>query len=336
MRSIGKIKDENRAARFIDYLLTQKIVARADDLPIVLALGSESSTPVREFEIWVQDEDQIQTARQALIEFEQDPGAAKYEKAAQEAAQIRRAVRDRAAEVASLQRKLPQQSMPMAPGGQRFGKITLTLSITAVIVTLLTNFSQPSLTVVEKEGYQEITDANELSSKFKFVDLMKFEMTDPPDPLISIKEGEVWRFFTPALMHGNLPHLVFNVLSLISLGSVCEHLFGRGIYLWLLLASHAAGTLCQALMPFELGGNPNFVGLSGVVYGVFGFLWARPWVQTSLPPILPGNSVALMLGWMLLGWLPIPGLMMANWAHLGGLLGGMACALTLPRVRRKA
>lgn len=345
MRLIGTVKDAAHAERFVDFLVTQQIPAKADLVYQPTAKGSSaekvpvaSSATSQQFEIheiWIQDEDAVSRARDALNAFNENPDAPQYLSASKDAARIRKEQRERAAQVASLHRKLPQSSLPTGGpgGGQRLGRITVLLAGLAILVTLLTNFSQQTREVTIEDGQLTVQDTNQLSSLFKFVDLDKYAATDPPDPLASIKEGQVWRFFTPALMHGSVAHLVFNILSLISLGSLCEHLFGKSIYIWLLIASHIVGTLCQALIPGALGGNPNFVGLSGVVYGVFGFLWVRPAIQTGLPPLLPSSSVMLMLGWMLLGWLPIPGLMMANWAHLGGLLGGIACAFALPRTR---
>ena len=43
----------------------------------------------------------------------------------------------------------------------------------------------------------------------------------------AILAGELWRFFTPALLHGSLPHIAFNMYALLSFGAGLERHFGH-------------------------------------------------------------------------------------------------------------
>ena len=44
----------------------------------------------------------------------------------------------------------------------------------------------------------------------------------------AILAGELWRFLTPALLHGSLPHIAFNMYALLSFGTGLERYFGHG------------------------------------------------------------------------------------------------------------
>lgn len=91
-----------------------------------------------------------------------------------------------------------------------------------------------------------------------------------------IQQGEVWRLFTPALLHFDLLHIFFNVLWFILLGNQIEYRLGWYRYVILILAIAIVSNTAQYLMS-----GPFFMGLSGIVVGMAGFIWARqqkaPW-----------------------------------------------------------
>jgi GlpG protein len=68
--------------------------------------------------------------------------------------------------------------------------------------------------------------------------------------------------------------------------------------------------------------GPGFGGMSGVVFGLIGYMWIynRYSYRNSYP--LDQRTINFALGWLVictLGWVgPI-----ANWAHAGGLVAGM-------------
>ena len=48
-----------------------------------------------------------------------------------------------------------------------------------------------------------------------------------------IRAGELWRFLTPALLHGSIPHILFNMYALFSFGTGLERHFGHARFLLL-------------------------------------------------------------------------------------------------------
>jgi GlpG protein len=75
--------------------------------------------------------------------------------------------------------------------------------------------------------------------------------------------------------------------------------------------------------------NPNFGGLSGVVYGLFGYFWIAGRLNPAQGLSISPGLVGFMLLWLLLGFFDVLWVSMANWAHLGGLLAGMGWAWLL-------
>src|SRR5262249_3368053 len=83
-------------------------------------------------------------------------------------------------------------------------------------------------------------------------------------------EGEIWRLFSPALLHLNVFHLFFNMIWLVVLGKLIEEKIGSWRYLFFVLFVGVVSNTAQYLMS-----GPNFIGISGVIVGMLGFIWAR-------------------------------------------------------------
>lgn len=109
---------------------------------------------------------------------------------------------------------------------------------------------------------------------------------------------EPWRLVTSALPHGDPLHLLFNLFWLWAFGTLIEDVIGsqRVLALYMLLSA-GSGAAQYAL---SQGG----IGLSGVGYGLFGFLWAshrwsprwnRP--DPRLAEALDDRTVMLFVGW---------------------------------------
>src|SRR6185436_15975918 len=62
-----------------------------------------------------------------------------------------------------------------------------------------------------------------------------------------ILRGEIWRLFTPILIHGGLLHLAFNVLCLLDLGGMIERRHGSLRLGILVLAFAAVSNVAQYL-----------------------------------------------------------------------------------------
>lgn len=85
-----------------------------------------------------------------------------------------------------------------------------------------------------------------------------------------IREGQIWRLFTPCLLHGDLFHLFFNMLWLIVLGKQMEQRLSSWSYATFILIVGIISNTAQYLMS-----GPNFIGLSGVLVGMLAFIWVR-------------------------------------------------------------
>lgn len=147
----------------------------------------------------------------------------------------------------------------------------------------------------------------------------------------TLVQGEFWRLFTPDFLHFTVPHLIFNAIVLWFLGSQVEVGDGRARLMLLVVVTSLTANLTQYMLT-----GPLFGGLSGVVYGVIAYTWLsqRRYPRFIFPPALMMFSVV----WLLFGLTPIPAQLgigsMANGAHLGGLLGGLAMAALMPLPRR--
>lgn len=144
-----------------------------------------------------------------------------------------------------------------------------------------------------------------------------------------ISQGEVWRLFTPALLHFDLLHIFFNVLWFILLGNQIEFRLGWGRYLLLILMTGLISNTAQYLMS-----GPFFMGLSGIICGMAAFIWARqqiaPWEGYLLHRFtlifLASFVVGMFVLQVIFFFMQIMGksvtIGIANTAHLsGGLVG---------------
>src|SRR5262249_47365173 len=89
--------------------------------------------------------------------------------------------------------------------------------------------------------------------------------------LKEIRRGEVWRLLTPIFVHfGALP-LAFNAYLLFELAGLVE--LRRGP-LWLASLVVAIGVVAN-VGQFAHAHNPHFGGMSGVVFGLVGYVWVK-------------------------------------------------------------
>lgn len=128
---------------------------------------------------------------------------------------------------------------------------------------------------------------------------------------------EFWRLITPALMHFTLLHLVFNLLWWWYLGGQIEQRLGSYKLLLIFLVASLIPNIGQYLIS-----GPNFGGLSGVVYALVGYIWWTGWLSPETELNLPKPYIGFMLAWLVIGFVPLFGLNIANTAHLLGLAVG--------------
>ncbi|CCP04743.1 Protein of glp regulon [Erwinia amylovora Ea644] len=139
---------------------------------------------------------------------------------------------------------------------------------------------------------------------------------------------QLWRWFSHALLHFSLLHILFNLMWFWYLGGALEKRLGAGKLFVIMLISALLSGWMQAKFSGLL-----FGGLSGVVYALMGYSWLRGERDPDSGIFLPRGLMAFAVLWLLVGWFGWFGLSIANAAHVTGLLVGLAMAFVDTRRR---
>ncbi|UZJ30735.1 rhomboid family intramembrane serine protease [Streptomyces endophytica] len=129
-----------------------------------------------------------------------------------------------------------------------------------------------------------------------------------------------------AFLHFGFGHLAANTLPLLVLGFLAALRSGirrfLAVVLLIILASGLGVWLTAAP-------GSNTAGASGVIFGLFGYLLVRGFIERSPLDIVIGLAVGAVYGSILWGALPMTAGQVSWQAHLFGLLGGITAAFTL-------
>jgi len=146
-----------------------------------------------------------------------------------------------------------------------------------------------------------------------------------------IRQGQVWRLITPALLHADIFHILFNMLWLFVLGRQLEERLSLFRFILFMLLVGVVSNTFQYLMS-----GANFLGFSGILCGMLGFIWVRqkkaPWEGYVLQPgtlmllsifilALFGIQVIAFFSQVYFGTTFSPNI--ANTAHLTGAAAGI-------------
>ena len=141
------------------------------------------------------------------------------------------------------------------------------------------------------------------------------------------------KMISPILLHGGLVHLAFNMLWLWEFGKRIEAVQAS----WALLLLIVTLALVSNTVQFLYGGTIFFGGMSGVVLGLFGYIWMWQLFDPRKGLALPGALIFFML-LMLIVMTAIDLDFIADEAHIGGILTGVvygAAAATVSRMLRR-
>jgi len=249
------------------------------------------------FAVWVHDEDRMEQAQAFLAGF--DPKASHFSDMARKARAQRRQQAKADERLRTRTEKIRRHIE--AKQNMRIGPVTGGLIVICVVVFFLTDMGE-NMDVV---GYFTFVPVVPVGGGLAFGDVS------------AIWHGQPWRLLTPMFLHFGLMHIFFNMWWLKDLGTAIERvLSSRYLLIFVLVTAAFSHTL-----EYTMSGPTNFGGMSGVVYGLFAFIWIRGHLDPSFPYRMPQALVTFMLIWLVLGFLGWIG-HIANWVHTGGLLSG--------------
>ncbi len=230
--------------------------------------------------------------------------------------------------------------MPVRGSGCPLTIFLIAVCILVAVVSRLGNDTRPvsvlffaepasALTITElHEELQRMEEAGEEGSAgYERTAERLGELSRPnAQPLAQIGRGQVWRLVTPIFLHFGPIHLLFNMMWLWTLGRVLETHFRSVKFGLLVLATAAVSNLAEAWFK-----GTNFGGMSGVVYGLFGFVVVRSKLYPTGGLEMNPQTVRFMLLWLVLCFTGLLG-PIANWAHsfglvTGGVIGGVNALL---------
>lgn len=247
------------------------------------------------WELWVVEHDQLEAARRLQAAWSEAHPTSADRRGAE---RIRRDRRHD--DEAAQQRAIDPRQRWSAPAALGYGPITVFLAVASGLVALASDFGDPTTITIQNLSIEPWT-----STEF----------------LGRVRAGEAWRLLTPMLIHFGAFHLVFNLIWLWRLGRQIEHHHGSLVMLAVVVASEVPGSLGQ----YWISG-PNFGGMSGVVYGVFGFVWMHARYDRRHQYALGDSDSVLIMLWFVACATGLFG-PIANVGHAGGLLAGLLLGL---------
>ncbi|HEY0551283.1 MAG TPA: rhomboid family intramembrane serine protease [Verrucomicrobiae bacterium] len=286
MRLIGHIDSDKDARTFGDFLYVQGI-------------ENEAERDANRWAIWVHSDDQIPAATKLLEEFRASPNDARFL-----AGSPAEKLREQAKAQDEAYQKRVVSGKKLFPGltSYGFGFVTYGLILASVAIFLLSKMGND----YERLATLLINHIDENGSSVKWA---------------SVKHGEVWRLFTPIIIHFSIAHILFNMLWLRDLGSLFEARLSS-IYLFVFVVVIAGASNAGQ---YFVSGRPMFGGMSGVNYALIGYVWIRGRFDPGAGLHLDRQSLIFALVWFAACFTGFLG-PIANTAHGVGLVLGMAWA----------
>ena len=293
MRHIGSLENETHAKSFYSYLVTRKIRC------MVEAEGGE-------WAVWIYDEDQVESARNELSSFKESPTNPKYAEAVRAAAKLEKEQQKETK--ASQKRQVNVREQWQRPLIQRAPVTIALIAISLMVAAVLTDLNAPRR---GGGGFVSIGPplCTKPASKYLFV-------SEKNSSLPEVRSGEIWRLFTPMFLHFTILHIAFNMYWVREMGSAIETRIKSWRFLALVLFCEAMSIVLASQIE-----GPNAGGMSGVGYGLFGYLWVKGRFQPELGLGVSQNLTFMFMMWLGLGFSGMLG-PISNWGHVFGMVGG--------------
>lgn len=290
MRLAGTLTDQHDAATLVDFLYT-------------LGIDAQAERNGEQWDLWVKDEERVADAKAEIAAHRANPQDAKYRAAVKQADQMRREKLDQA--FAARRNIIDLSKSRTGRISARRRPLTMLILFAAAAVFAMTGFGTK----------------DDVINKLLMSSAPQEFMPDLPE----IRQGEWWRLLTPMLLHADILHFVFNMMCLVNFGSQIE--MRKGTFRFGLLVLFCELTSDFAQFFWE---GPHFVGMSGMNYGLFGYLWVKsqfcPWDGFVLHP----NTIVLMFAWLFICMTGMVG-PVADAGHVGGLVAGALLGLVPSR-----
>ena len=250
MRQIGSLDQESDARRFAAFLVTSGIAAQPE---------KEGDR----WAIWVREENQLDNARLALVEFRREPTDPRYRDVESEAQQI---LREEAKRREQARKNVIEMRGRWGHAAAGRHPLVLTLVALSIGVGLASNMGR------DRTG--ATLRALLFADPVHLVRDPQWNPANVNDRFVDVRQGQVWRIITPIFVHYGAMHLAFNMIMFYQLGGMIESRRGTWRLGLMILAIAALSNLGQVLVPGE-SGTPFMAGMSGVVYGLFGYIWMK-------------------------------------------------------------
>ena len=150
-----------------------------------------------------------------------------------------------------------------------------------------------------------------------------FEFGAVFSPAIIINPVQIWRLFSAIFVHIGLEHFVVNVVTLYFIGQQAEDIFGSRNFFLLYVMSGLMGNV----FVFFFSPDSLSAGASTALFGLFASIVTLQYVvRDSYIQQLGQYYMTLIVVNIIFSFMP--GISLSG--HLGGLIGGILCAVILP------
>ena len=331
MRAIGEIDNELKAKRFGDYLYANGITNDVDE---------DEGT----WTVWIHDDDQIAKAEEELSAFHKDSDNQRYAKGAKEAAKLREKETRENEHAAKRQVDVRTAVFGQATVPPRLTYAIVGICVVIHVLSLIGGFdwlrsgmyfSNPDRPYVKngrvafrcpecKKGLSTPAQNSGSTSQCIYDSCEKIifvpKLNDTSSTLPEVRKGQIWRLVTPIFLHDtrSIMHILFNMYMFLFFAAIMEQFLGKVHLIIFMLIVGIMSNFTQFLV-----NGPNFVGMSGVLYGLFGYIWIRSKNEPGSQFFIEQTNVIILMGWFVICFLGIfPDV--ANYAHAGGLVTGGA------------
>lgn len=134
--------------------------------------------------------------------------------------------------------------------------------------------------------------------------------------------NEWYRLITGGFLHSNIIHLFFNMYSLYIIGTQMENFMGKIKYTIIYFFSMITASLLSVILTRGIG-----IGASGAIFGLLGSLaYFGYYYRVYLGTVLKSQIIPLIILNLVIGFV---GTNIDNFAHIGGLIGGVLITMGL-------